>query len=297
MLQTYIPYIPENATFINRKIAREITDDQVVLLTATGPFYICRNDDKLGIRLAQGIIVSANLASPTELAKAIGVNQTTVSRNAKTYKDKGPAGFIDDRSDRGPYKFTTEKQTIVKRMLDTGSTILQAAEEVGISEGSVRAALRNGTIERKIIPSMPAEPKGSATRSREDVSCKKGIATKREVERVLASKGSIEEALPEFSPNESVKYAGVLLALPFLTGLGYLKIAENVYGTLKKGFYGLQSIFLTFAFMALLRIKTPEQIKNHNPGDLGIILGLDRCPEVKTLRRKLNGMSLLQLVL
>jgi hypothetical protein len=46
--------------------------------------------------------------------------------------------------------------------------------------------------------------------------------------------------------------------------------------------------------MALLRIKTPEQLKKHNLGDLGITLGLDRCPEVKTLRRKLQELGLQQ---
>lgn len=292
MLQTYIPCIPENSTFINDKIAMEIKDDQVVFFNATGPFYTYGNDDKLAKRLAQGIIVSAGLATPTELAKALGVNQTTVSRNAKTYEDKGPEGFIANRSDRGPYKFTKEKQKIVKRLLDKGSTIIGAAAEVGVSEGCIRAALRNGTIERKKSQSTPVELKGPAIRSREDVNCKGGIATKREAERVLAAKGSMEEAPPEFSANEGVNYAGVLLALPFLTGLDYLEIGKNVFGSLKKGFYGLQSILLTLAFMALLRIKTPEQVKNHNPGDLGIMLGLDRCPEVKTLRRKLNEIGM-----
>lgn len=44
--------------------------------------------------------------------------------------------------------------------------------------------------------------------------------------------------------------------------------------------------------MALLRIKNPEQIKTGNVGDLGILLGLDRCPEVKTIRRKLHELGL-----
>jgi len=67
---------------------------------------------------------------------------------------------------------------------------------------------------------------------------------------------------------------------------------EKVYSTLSKGFYGLQSILLTLSFMALLRIKNPEQLKTSNPGDLGIVLGLDRSPEVKTLRRKLKELGI-----
>lgn len=43
--------------------------------------------------------------------------------------------------------------------------------------------------------------------------------------------------------------------------------------------------------MALLRIKRPEALKEHSPAALGRILGLDRAPEVKTLRRKLDRLA------
>ena len=45
--------------------------------------------------------------------------------------------------------------------------------------------------------------------------------------------------------------------------------------------------------MALLRLKRPEALKEHSPGDLGRLLGLDRAPEVKTLRRKLTRLAAL----
>jgi|GEM_PF-2745261 len=43
--------------------------------------------------------------------------------------------------------------------------------------------------------------------------------------------------------------------------------------------------------MALWRIKRPEALKEHSPADLGRVLGVDRAPEVKTLRRKLGRLS------
>jgi len=82
------------------------------------------------------------------------------------------------------------------------------------------------------------------------------------------------------------------LALPVLAMVGLLGAGKKAYGALHKGFYGLQSVLLTLSFMALLRIKTPEQLKRCNTGELGIVLGLDRAPEVKTLRRKLKEMGL-----
>lgn len=43
--------------------------------------------------------------------------------------------------------------------------------------------------------------------------------------------------------------------------------------------------------MALLRIQRPEQLKERDPAALGRLLGLDRTPEVKTLRRKLTRLA------
>jgi hypothetical protein len=84
-----------------------------------------------------------------------------------------------------------------------------------------------------------------------------------------------------------VANAGVLLALPAVIGEGLLSSAERIYAPLKAGFYGLHSILLCLDTMALLRIKTIKGLSDHQPGELGILLGLNRVPEVKTLRRKL----------
>lgn len=43
--------------------------------------------------------------------------------------------------------------------------------------------------------------------------------------------------------------------------------------------------------MALCRIKNPEQTKQCKPGELGKIIGLDRIPEVKCLREKIQVLS------
>ncbi len=40
--------------------------------------------------------------------------------------------------------------------------------------------------------------------------------------------------------------------------------------------------------MYLRRIKNPEQLKHHSPGEFGKIMGLDRVPEAKCLRGKLK---------
>lgn len=76
------------------------------------------------------------------------------------------------------------------------------------------------------------------------------------------------------------------MALPALLVTGLLKHTQKHF-TLPSGFYGIESIFLLLALMALARIKSFEGLRYTAPGEWGKLLGLDRIPEVKTLREKL----------
>jgi len=81
------------------------------------------------------------------------------------------------------------------------------------------------------------------------------------------------------------------LALPVLVASGLFECAQKIYGGLGPAFYGLRTSLLTLLLMALWRIKRPEGLKEYSPQDLGRVLGLDRAPEVKTLRRKLARLA------
>jgi hypothetical protein len=102
----------------------------------------------------------------------------------------------------------------------------------------------------------------------------------------LAVTGLQEYAPDLFEHQESVLNAGVLLSIPALISQGLDKSFE-VFKPLPPGFYGLHHIIIILCFMALCRIKNPEQLKKHSPGEFGKLLGLDRIPEVNYFRTKL----------
>jgi len=114
-----------------------------------------------------------------------------------------------------------------------------------------------------------------------------GYGATRTLERVAASVGLLESAPVEFCAAQDVAYGGVLLAVPALLAMGLLQCSPALY-TLPKGYYGLPSIFLLLALMALARIPSLEQLRYRAPGEWGHLLGLDRIPEVRTLRDKVK---------
>ena len=117
-----------------------------------------------------------------------------------------------------------------------------------------------------------------------------GVGCSRSEERVLASVGQLNEAEIRFESNHDVPMGGVLLALPALLANGLIRHLKKYYH-LPRGFYSIHHLFLTLALMALLRLKSPENLRNVAPGEFGKLIGLDRIPEVKTLRSKLEILS------
>jgi len=116
-------------------------------------------------------------------------------------------------------------------------------------------------------------------------------ASDRTLDRQLAYLGLLDDAAPLFREGSSVPGAGVLLALPCLVESGVLRISRKLYGDMGPAFYGLRTTLLTLLLMALLRIKRPEHLKEKDPAAFGRLLGLDRAPEVKTLRRRLTRLA------
>ena len=117
-----------------------------------------------------------------------------------------------------------------------------------------------------------------------------GTAATRSLERVAAAMGQLESAPIEFETTCDVTNGGVLLALPALLAEGLLRFTSQLY-QLPKGFYGIESIFLLLALMALARVPSLEQLRYQVPGEWGKLLGLDRIPEVRTMRAKVKLLS------
>jgi hypothetical protein len=114
-----------------------------------------------------------------------------------------------------------------------------------------------------------------------------GYGTTRSLERVAAAMGALETAPIVFEAARDIPQGGVLLAMPALLAVGLLRHSAELY-SLPAGFYGLSSVFLLLALMALARIRSLEQLRYVSAGEWGNLLGLDRVPEVRTLREKLK---------
>jgi len=285
--QLHLPTQPAGAEPINAVLAMVREGNEVAYFASGVPVFVHAKDDAVGRRVAAVQMMELGLARQDELSAALQVDRSTLYRQSRKVKAEGVLGVVDGkRGPQGPHRFTAEKRQRAQGLLAQGMSIRQTAQQLGVSEGTIRRARRRGELGEAEARAARAGP-GPSERSVRDTRCAGGVAVQRHADRALARRGQLTEAAPRFVAAEALRYGGALLALPALLALGLLEAGEQSYGRLKNAFYGLRATLLILAFMALLRLRTPEQLQGHPPGELGVLLGLDRAPEVKTLRRKL----------
>ena len=145
--------------------------------------------------------------------------------------------------------------------------------------------MRRGSLH--LLPPFPTGSISTASlRSQEDAAQSMGKACCNVVER--AARGAIPCPV-EFEDQVDLQYAGVLVTLPALIACGILRGISRF--DLLKVYYTTTQLFLSLAFMVMLRVKQLEQSKLISCGELGRCLGMDRTPCVQTLRERLRDFT------
>src|SRR3989442_11799611 len=252
--QFHLPVQPGGAEEINAVVARVRERGQVAYFASGVPLFVHADDDPVGQRVAAVQMMALGLVRQDELSAALAVHRSTLYRQRRKLTTEGVLGVVDGkRGPRGPHRFTPDKRQRVTQLLGEGVSIRQAAQHVGVTEGTIRHALRRGEL-RAAVEAPPARPlEGPRARSERDARAPGGVAVQRHVERALARLGQLTEAAPQFVAAEAVRYGGALLALPALLTLGGLEAGGETYGTLKKAFYGFGGAPLGLGFIGPLR--------------------------------------------
>jgi hypothetical protein len=209
-------------------------------------------------------------------------------------RGRGRAGSLA-AGPKGASKLTPELTARITGLDAAGATLREIAAATGVSTFSVRNAL--GRVAPGGRPAAGAAGQDAGPVAGDDDAGQGAVAVlpdpvSRDGERALARWGLLGEgAVPVFASGARYPLAGLLLALPALEGTGLLAAAREVYGRLKDGFYGLTATLLTVVFLALAGEPRAEGATRVPPAALGRVLGLDRAPEVKTIRRKLGELA------
>jgi len=220
--------------------------------------------------------------SNTQIAGRLGLSEGSIRLVLKR------VGYTEKKSEQtelcGASPVTAEdheapaqKQLRNGGVASTGNASPATAEEQSeaeLDDSAASALATSGDTEVPVAHTLDSDP------------------TERTVDRFLARQGMIEDAAPLFQTAQGVEGLGVLLAVPVLVSHGVFVDAMRTFDSLGAAFYGLRNVVLTLLICFLRGINRPENLKRYVPSGLGQVLGLDRAPEMKTLRRKIRALAL-----
>jgi hypothetical protein len=232
-------------------------------------------------------VASDVVATPASVISALPRPAATTG----SQRDDGPiapTGGVRGDAAGGSDEYLPRSAAATADVSNGGILLAEPATAITISGKDNEAVAELGAG----VVATPQRPAASTKSERAEVDCAApmGRGATATAERVLASLGVIEEHAPQFTAAVDVPNGGVLLALPALLVSGLLHRVEKFF-RLPAGFYGLQTILLLLAFMALARLRSIESLRYLSPGEFGKILGMDRAPEVRTLRIKLRHLA------
>jgi hypothetical protein len=288
--QLILPLIPREATEINDRVCVWRAQDRWTYFLGTYPIYSHQANDQRTFRLVTSQLIDAGACRQVDILRTFGVSKSGVIRSLRKLRLEGPESFFKVRQGRhGGNVLTCEVLESAQRLLQQGCSRRETADELSVQYDTLRKAINDG----RLVESWRQQGAATAKSSRDvrDAQAAEGMGTActRPEERTLAAFGVCDGAPVRFEPCLDVPKGGVLCALPSLLMSGLLEGAEQLLKKVK-GYYRCFHILILLAFMALCRIKTVEQLRGHSPGEFGKIIGLDRVPEVRCLRRKMDEL-------
>ena len=284
-----LPLQPADATPIASSFSWDVIGDTAWYFSNLEPFdcHAAGDTRAQALRIARFHTISG--VRCVDLARAFSVSRPTVYRAVKLLETKGEAAFGAPRPPRGRTVVSPAMARRAATMLASGFSGRACARALDVSHSTFSENLRSGVIAAPVVSGAAASERSA--RAKEARTPAMGRACHDVGGRLLAAAGMMDEASPRFDAGAlAVERGGVLAALPMLLREGLLETAHESL-RLPAGFYGLSAILIMLAFMTMARVRTPERLRYQAPGEWGLLLGLDRCPEVKTLRRKVAALA------
>ena len=214
--------------------------------------YAWDAEDEALRRLAAVQLIERGIAKTRPVAAAFGVRDQSVWRWRAAFAEAGVAGLLGEK--KGPKRATKLTQVLIEQIVaakQAGGSNRQVAAEVGVSEGSVRRAVRlhgdekrhgeesgqqrdqrQAEADQPVAAGDPPAAEDIGDEDNEPAGDQQdlvvlGEPAPRAVERGLARWGILGQAEPVFTPAARVPVAGLLAALPGLEATGLLGLCQR----------------------------------------------------------------------
>src|SRR6266566_1736790 len=270
--------------FVNEPVSFQTEGNQRVILVHGVVHSHYSREDRTAETYALVSLYESGYADQNDLARSFGYSTRTLRRFQERLHSRGLSALVrpEGRPADGSLPKPSPRDRTILRLKAQGISNRGIAGRLGLSEMMIRKILRRlgwqpapeATLPLLPQADAPAKPVTISDSSADQISLPAPLPPPPQ-----RQEPGVKPAAQSFDQN------------PLDRSMDRLSAAEKSYGSLHPSFYGLRTTLVAYVLLARLRIPRPEALKEYSPGELGRIVGLDRMPEVKILRRKLSQLA------
>jgi hypothetical protein len=290
---TLLELQPQPGTPLGKRLRFLQSNGQCAVFLGDTAIHAYDAQDSGAQAAAIALLARARVATDIELGEAFGCHRNTVARLERRLQEGGMAGVVPaKRGPKAPHKVTPAVMEVVRELSHRGSLQVTRAIErrTGIRlnrtyVSSLLKQVRGVAVPqpRLLQESQPAprepEPEGEGSSATEEST---------DGQEPVQETGEPPVKLPD-EPQRS-RYLGAALYYPALQALGLLETAAACFRLPGATDFGVRAVRLLLFFLTLFGKTTLEGAKHLWRRDFGPLVGTERAPAVKTLRRKLGDL-------
>ena len=237
-------------------------------------------DGDLGMRNLAVVSLTNTRLESKAVAAAFGLSETYVSILRGRVRDEGSSGLVRDRG--RPVAIDAKGETVAVSMAAKGKTQAQIAARLGVDRSTVSRLLKR-------LAGEPVEPEqlalGDINDDEDDVAHDDGL--------VVAADGVENAGLDDSDTDHAVvtgvrpcRYAGAMLGWAFMDRVGFADVFKMATPVGYR--YDTTTLLAGTTLGLLLGAGNIEGFKHLTRADLGVLVGIDGFPTIRTLRGRLG---------
>lgn len=307
---------------ISRRLTLFESDGRRAVFFGTTAIHVYDAADKEAEAACIATLSRAGLASDVDIAAGFGIHRNTVGRLVSRFERNGMAAVVPaKRGPKGPSKVTPEVMAIIAAGADlpgrdlreriteaTGVTLSlphvyqlaavhRARQLELVDDGASGEADAPGGAEANVDDLLDDIDAGDVVVDDGDIDNEDNDQADDVVDDDNDELGGggqdvLDDGLcfdpPVTLPRAaSGRYMGLALYYPALAAVGLVDVARSIFSLPRSIRFGVRATTLCLFFMTVLSKTTIEAAKHLRRREFGAMVGSDRAPCVKTLRRKL----------
>lgn len=146
MPQMMLPIFPDDVVYLNPNLAVRKDNGRITYFNAMMPVFSHDENDIRSFQLITSQFYCSGVVKQADIVRAFGVNDLSVMRAVKRYRELGPAAFFAPKKTRGAAVLTVAVIKKAQELLDDGRGLPEVAAELGLKRDTLAKAVRDGRL-------------------------------------------------------------------------------------------------------------------------------------------------------